>query len=141
MVDGVVVAFLPPLHHRAEIHRHDVEADADVRELVAHELHSLLRLGQPDLHQHAEPDGMAGCVLAYAVLIAIEQAQAVQQRRGASRIVGRRRNPRGLPVLVGRRHRERRRIRRAEVHRVGEPLPLNGERDRLPEVVLQQETA
>jgi hypothetical protein len=84
---------------------------------------------------------MAVCVLTEAVVIAIEQAQAVQQRRGASRIVGRCRNPRGLPVPVGRRNRKRRRIRRAEVHRIGESLPLNRERDRLPEVVLQQETA
>ena len=84
---------------------------------------------------------MARGVLADAVVVAIDEAEAVEQRRGARGIVRGRRHPVGQPRAVRRRHRQRRRVGRAEIHRVGEGLAIDRKRDRLAEGIGLQERA
>ncbi len=100
VVDRVVVALAPVLQHRRHVEADDVHADADLRELVADELHALLARGDARLHQDGEAHGMARGVLADAVVVAIDEAEAVEQRRGARGIVRGRRHPVGQPRAV-----------------------------------------
>ena len=82
--------------------------------------------------------GWPAVVVQQPVAVAIGQADALQQRRGARRIVLGLRKIRHEPVAVARRDRPEQRFGGAEEHRVDEGAAIDGVRDRVAQFLALQ---
>ena len=122
----------------AAFERHDVHGQADLLQLVADDRRRPLEVRPALLRQQREARRLVVPVLERAVAVAVAQPDRREHPRGARGIVGSLGDPGPIPFLVRRRLRAEHRHARAEKHRVGEHLPVDGHRNRAAQLVALQ---
>jgi hypothetical protein len=90
------------------------------------------------LRNHREPHRPPRRIVQHTIRVPVFETGRSQQRPGACRVVWVLRDRRGEPCAIARGYRTEDRHRGTEVDRIGDRLPVDGERDRLTHAAVVQ---